>query len=84
MRSFVDEMSHRAEFPAVFVRFQAVAPVRWWLLRGTVDRGASYPVRRPPSMLLNISLVVLYFLILGFAAYRFWCMDRRDRDDEME
>jgi|GEM_PF-2906128 len=35
-------------------------------------------------MVLNISLVVIYFIILGYAAYRFWCMDRRDRDEEGE
>ncbi len=39
---------------------------------------------RSLPMLLNIILVVLYFIILGYAAYRFWCLDKEDREEDMD
>jgi hypothetical protein len=35
-------------------------------------------------MLLHTSLVVLYFVVICYVAYRFWRMDRDHRDDDME
>lgn len=37
-----------------------------------------------PCMLLHISLVVLFFVVICYVAYRFWRMDKEGRDDDVE
>lgn len=41
-------------------------------------------VNAATCMLLHTLLVVLYFAVICYVAYRFWRMDRDHRDDDLE